>query len=335
MKRGISCALSALALALAGCGVTGADATAGPPPGGWPQPAGSEVTAAMCGLLTDADYEELGHDRRAKVSGAVDDQENSLDCRYRSGDDMTLSLQPTADFAKYVFAAGLTDHKDRLAGAHRPTGLVNAVVGAADESWFDDRTPGTAGAGPVAHELRLRRGSLILGITLSGVRGTKEKDPRSVLISLAGLVLRRLPHVGVTDTGTTHKIQYEVIGTGTAASIGWEDYTGIQGGGTVTNARLPWLRTIPVGSADGLQPATPTLRAQASSPTAKIACYVLADGVPVAAQRSTGSVDCRGTLPDSGGSRAQPASLRTRPDDARWGEAPSSGSPGPGQAQRY
>jgi len=36
MKRGISCGLSALVLTLTGCGMTGADATAGPPAGGWP-----------------------------------------------------------------------------------------------------------------------------------------------------------------------------------------------------------------------------------------------------------------------------------------------------------
>jgi hypothetical protein len=331
MKRGIAGGLSALALA--GCGVTGAGATAGPPSGGWPQPSGSQVTADMCGLLTDADYDKAGHDRRAKISGTVDGQANSLGCRYRSGDAMTLSLQPTADFAEYEFAAGLTDHRRRLAGSHRRSGLVSGVVGAADESWFDDSAPGTAG--PVAHELRLRRGSLILGITLGGVRGKGEKDPRGVLVGLAGLVLQRLPHVGAKDTGTAHKIQYEVIGTGTAASISWEDYTGIQGGGRLANTRLPWLHAIPVGAADGVQPATPTLHVEASSPTAKIACVILSDGVPVAARRSTGVVDCRGEVPDSGGSRAQPASLRTRPYDARRGEMSSSGSPGPSQARRH
>jgi hypothetical protein len=40
--------------------------------------------------------------------------------------------------------------------------------------------PATADARPVAHEIRVRRGALILGITLSGVRGKKEQDPRSV-----------------------------------------------------------------------------------------------------------------------------------------------------------
>lgn len=334
MKRGISCGLSALVLTLTGCGITGADAKAGPPAGGWPQPAGSHVTADMCGLLTGADYKKLGHDRRAKITGTVDDRQNSLDCRYQAGDDMTLSLQPTADFAKYAFDAALTDHKGRLAESHRRSDLVSGVVGAADESWFDYGTPGTAKAGPVTHELRLRRGALILAITLSGFRGKKEKDPRNVLISLAGLVLGRLPHVGAKDTGTPHKIQYEVIGTGTAKSISWQDYTGVQTGGQATNTRLPWLHAIPVASTDGVQPTTPTLRAEANSPKAKIACVILADGVPVAAKRSTGSVNCEGTLPDSGGSRAQPASLRAHPDDARWGEASSSGSPRPDRAQR-
>ena len=313
--RGVSGGLVALALMTTGCGLArGEDAAAGPPPGGWPQPSGSHVTESMCGLLTDADYASLGHHRRKNVTGSVNDRQNSLDCQYESTDDLTLSLEPTADFAKYAFAAGLKDHRGQLADGHRRSVLVRDVVGAADESWFDYWTLGTAEARPVAHELRLRRGALIIGITLSGVRGKREKDPRSVLVALANLVLRRLPHVGAADTGTAHKIEYEVIGAGRAKSVDWEDYTDIQSDGKVDGPRLPWVHVVPMASAEGVQPDSPHLRAEAASPKTRIACLIVVDGVPVAAQRSRGFVDCRGTLPDTDdGAKGQPAFSRSRP----------------------
>jgi hypothetical protein len=266
----------------------------------------------MCGLLTEADYAALGHDRQPRTSGSVNDHENTVDCRYRSADGMALTLEPTADFAHYVFAAGLTDHRARLAGTHRRSALLHDVVGVADESWFDYPVPGAAGARPVAHELRLRRGSLILGITLGGVRGAKEKDPKSVLIALAGLVLRRLPRVGVRDTGTGHKIEYEAIGTGRAKSIGWDDYTGIRNSGELANTRLPWLHVVPMATSDGMTPDAPSLRVEAASRTAKVGCLIVVDDVPVAARRPRrGTAACRGSFPDPGGGSppsVQPAS---------------------------
>jgi hypothetical protein len=325
MRRGTSSCLialgCALVVALTGCRLTGGVANAGPPPGGWPQPAGSRVTKEMCGLLTKADYAQLGHDRQPNVTDAVNDHENTVDCQYKSTDDMTLTLEPTADFAHYVFAAGLKDHKHQLTEGHRQPALASGVVGAADESWFDYWTLGTAEARPVAHELRLRRGGLILGITLSGVRGKKEKDPRSVLIALADLVLRRLPHVGAKDTGTAHKIQYGAIGPGKAKSIQWEDYTGIQGAGEVGNTRLPWLHTVPMASEDGVQPSSPSLRVEASSPSAKVGCVIVIDNVPVAAKKPTkGFADCQGEFPDTSAgsppSAGQPASFRQGPSPA-------------------
>lgn len=316
MRCGVSARLvaagCALLVALTGCRLTAAaDDDGGPPPGGWPQPAGGQITENMCGLLTDADYTRLGHVRRPKINSSVKTRANSLYCQYEGTDEMTLSLQPSADFAKYVFAAELKYHKDQLTENHRGSALVDGVVGAADESWVDYWGPGTAEARPVAHEIRLRRGALILGITLSGARGKREKDPRSVLVGLAGLVLRRLPHVGAKDTGTQHKIEYEAIGTGTAKSIDWADYTGVQNAGALANVRLPWLHMVPLATASGVQPDKLVLRVEARSPRAKVGCLIVLDGVPVAGERPRSHrAACEADFPvtDEGGD-AQPASF--------------------------
>jgi hypothetical protein len=306
----VGCALLA---ALTGCRVPAGHDAGGPPAGGWPQPAGNRVTDAMCGLLTNADYTKLGHVRRPKINSSVKSHYNSLYCQYQSSDEMTLSLQPSAEFAKYVFAADLNYHKAQLTENHRRSALVNSVVGAADESWVDYWGPDAADARPVAHEIRIRRGALILGITLSGVRGKSEKDPRSVLVDLAGLVLRRLPHVGAKDTGTQHKIEYDVIGTGKAKSIAWTDYTEAQNAGTVANVRMPWLHMVPMASMDGVQPDSLSLRVEASSPKTKVGCLIVVDGVPVAGVKPTPRyVACEAGFPDTGdgGGGAQPASFR-------------------------
>lgn len=316
MRRGISWRLVALGCALmvvlSGCELmAGGDKEPSPPLGGWPQPAGERVTEKMCGLLTKADYSRVGHDGKVKSSGTVNTTTNTVNCRYESADAMTLSLRPTAAFAKYVFAAGLADHKRQLTNRRQRSALVSDVVGAADESWFDNRTPATAGNGPVAHELRLRRGGLLLGITLSGTRGEKGKDPRSALVDLAGVVLRRLPHVGAKDTGTPHKIQYEVFGPygpGGAKLITWTDYTGVESSGQVTRVRLPWLHTVPMASFDGADPDIPMLHATAISPRAKIGCLIVVDGEPVAGRKPrAGYADCEGPFPDDGGTAKQPS----------------------------
>jgi hypothetical protein len=262
----------------------------------------------MCGLLTKADYAALGHVRRPSMSSMVHDSTNTLDCTYQSIDAMTLSLKPTAEAARYYFAADLEDHRRQLASGHRPSVLAKNVVALADESWFDNWAVGTAEQN--AHEIRVRRGALVLGITLSGVRGKKEGDPRSVLTALAELVLRRLPHAGTKDTGTNHKVEYEVVGLGRATSIWWEDFTGISSGGSVENTRIPWVRKVSMATAPGTRHNPPRLRVETASAKTKVGCLILVDGVPVAAQRPTagGLVECEGDLPeDDSGASAQPA----------------------------
>ena len=270
-----------VALALTGCAPATGSARSTPPPGGWPQPAGKWLTERMCGLLTKADYTSPGHARQP--SDTINALDNSVDCQYRAGDEMTLSLKSTAEFAKYVFGTGLQIHQDRLAAGHRRSELARDVVGAADESWYDvfTTTLGSTAANP---EIQVRRGALILDLTISGARG---KDPRGVLTKLAVLVLGRLPHVGAKDTGTTHTISYQASGAGRAGSVEWHDYGGVQDDRIVQNVGLPWVRTVQLATGGRLKPYYPTMWVKASSPDKKVSCRIVVDGVPEAAEPPT------------------------------------------------
>ena len=308
-----------LTLALAGCDPLAGSPAGEPPPGGWPQPAAGRLNSDLCGLLTKADYARLGHIRQSSMWSTVADGGDSLACQYRSNDELTLTLLPTAAYAEYVFATGLREHKDDLTRAHRTPGLADDVVGPADESWYD-RSLGSTDPTPEPHEIRVRRGALIVGVMLSGVRGKTEKDPRDVLIELSNLVLRRLPHVGAQDVGTNHKIEYEVVGSGRAATLKWEDYTGFTHSGSLSNPRLPWLRTIPMAVFPGAAASPLSLSVRASSPDKKVGCQITVDGTPVAADgMRKGHAYCESAFPDQpdmsdggDGSPAQPASTGPR-----------------------
>ncbi|GAB2846862.1 hypothetical protein GCM10027176_58230 [Actinoallomurus bryophytorum] len=304
-----------VALALAGCDPVGGWAGGEQPPVSWPQPAAGRLTSDMCRLLTKADYTRLGHVRQPNMWGTVAGN-NSLDCQYRANDELTLTLTPTAEYAKYVFATGLEEHRGDLARAHLTSDLADDLVGPADESWYD-RALGSTDPTPEPHEIRLRRGALIVGIVLGGVRGRTEKDPRQVLTELSNLVLRRLPHVGAQDVGTDHKIEYEVVGSGRAATLEWEDYTGFKHGGFLSKPRLPWVRTVQMAVPPGARAPDASLSVRASSRNAKVGCQVTVDGTPVAADgMRKGYAHCESPLPDGAdssdgggdGSPAQPAS---------------------------
>ncbi|MDN3353406.1 hypothetical protein [Actinomadura sp. DC4] len=290
----------ALLLALAGCGtkVTGGGGggaeAAGPPAGGWPQPVNGKLTTAMCGLLTDADYKKFGHDRLPSVSQKmVDGEPNAVDCLYTVQDDLYLSLQPTAEAAKLGFAARLKDHKDRLAEDQRPTVLATNVVQGADESWFDYWTLGTADSKFKEYELQLRRGALLVNITLSGLKGKTEQDPRTVLSGLAGLVLQRIPTVGKTDTGRTLKAKFTVIGPGRARQIIYNDPS-TQKSVTVKNVKLPWHVEKPLITL-GQPTVMLTLNALDSSPMAAVGCNISVDGQTVVQESpQMGLANCMG-----------------------------------------
>jgi hypothetical protein len=293
----------ALVTALAGCGSTGGGgskagggaASDGPPPGGWPQPENGRLTEGMCGLLTNTDYARFGHQRLPSVSVKRSESgANAVDCRYMTEDELALNLQPTSEAAKLVFAAELESHKKRLVSEKRESILATDMVQGADESWFDYWTLGTSAGQFKEHELQVRRGALIVSLTLSGIKGKNEKDPREVLAGLAGLLLKRIPDVGKTDTGVTHKVRYKVSGTGRAKTIRYSDPTG---GKLVErkNVPLPWSVELPMASL-GRQQVPLTLNALANGLMVAIGCSVSVDGKPVTEQppRIGGLALCQG-----------------------------------------
>lgn len=291
MKRAVLAVLAGV-LILAGCGSTGSGGSADSavPAGGWPQPADGRVGESMCALLTSGDYARFGHHRAPDVSPQVDVKTNALDCRSGTADEMTLALEPTAAYARYVFAAGLREHRAQVHSVP-----VTGVVGAADESWFDRWGMGSDDG---AHELRVRRGSLIVGLTLSGAG--HEKDPRAALVGLADLVLRRLPHVGAKDTGTTHRLTYQVTGADRAASVTFDDYAAANENGSAENARLPWLREVPVAFGPSVSPDPPVVDVNATTTTAKVGCRIILDDVVIAEEKPhEGYVACHGQWPES------------------------------------
>jgi hypothetical protein len=298
----------ALAVTLAGCGsLSGNDwgkakagakggatagsgaRSAGPPPGGWPQPENGRLTERMCGLLTDADYAKLGHRRLPSVSAKRSPTgANRVDCLFMTDDELSLDLQPTAESAKLVFAADYRNHKRRMAEDERQSILATSVVQGADTSWYDYATLGSDSGPYKEHELQLRRGSLLVGITLSGLRGKSEPDPRTVLAGLAALVLQRIPDVGKTDTGRTHQVKYEVLGTGRATSLNYNDPTS---GKSIKrkNVALPWRLVVPMGET-GRPVILLSLNAASIAPQAALGCRISVDGVPVAEQSPRGGL---------------------------------------------
>jgi hypothetical protein len=289
MKRGAA-VVCALVLALAGCGTklpgghSAAKASGGPPPGGWPQPVNGQLTTQMCGLLTDADYAKYGHERLPMVSEKRSDNEpNAVDCLHMTQDDLTLNLQPTAEAAKLTYDARLRDHKHRLVEDGRPTVLAENVVPGSDQSWFDYWTLGTANSKFTEYEIGVRRGSLIVSMILSGLKGKKEKDPRVVLSGLAGLVLQRIPSVGRTDTGKTQKARFSVTGPGRAKQIVYNDPATSK---TVTlkNVKLPWHVEKPLVTL-GSPMVMFTLNATSNSPMAALGCSISVDGQTVVVQQ--------------------------------------------------
>jgi hypothetical protein len=215
-----------------------------------------------------------------------------------TADELVLNLQPTARAARLAFAAGLRTHKRRITQDGRRSILATSVVPGADESWFDYWTLGSANSSRPEHELQLRRGSLLVGITLSGLRGKNEKEPRDVLVGLAGLVLQRIPDVGKTDTGVTHKVRYEVTGSGRARSIIYYDPAR---GRTVTlkNVRLPWRLTAALATT---QPQVPlNLNAATADPTAVIGCRISVDGKQINEQAPRGAITfCNASYSEQG-----------------------------------
>jgi hypothetical protein len=293
VKRGATLVALVLAATLTACGSgssggrksgSDSDSGGGPPKGGWPQPVNGQLTPQMCGLLTDDDYAKYGHERLPVVDQKrLDNQPNAIDCLYTTNDELTLSLQPTAEAARLQYDGGLSEHKQRLSEDDRPTVLATNVVPGADESWFDYWTLGTADSQFKEYEISVRRGSLVVGIVLSGIKGKNEKDPRTVLTGLAGLVLQRIPNVGRTDTGKTSKAEFAVAGEGRAHQIVYNDPTTGKTT-TLTNVKLPWHVEKPLVNTGQAQILL-SLNAVSATPLKAIGCNISVDGRTVVQQQ--------------------------------------------------
>ncbi|WP_157610316.1 MmpS family transport accessory protein [Spirillospora albida] len=293
-------ALGAL-LAVTGCtgggSQDGGDTEAKPPPGGWPQPENGKLTPEMCGLLTDADYRKYGHNRLSSEPGRRStNSANGIECTWTGGDYLTLDLQATAEDAKLFFRRYLDEHRERLRSDGRPTIIAQNVVPGADESWFDYWTIGSdPGERFVEHELAARRGALTVRLVLSGIKGDKEKDPRTVLSGLAALVLQRLPDVGTKDTGTRHQVRYEITGRpGTAKMITYLDPVDTKSV-TLRNVKLPWKKEFPVPAPQGGAPTPLSLTAtgDTSTITTVLSCRIVVDGQESASNTSPFSALCQ------------------------------------------
>jgi hypothetical protein len=211
---------------------------------------------------------------------------------YMTSDELYLGLQRNAESAKLTFANTLQDHKDRLAEDKRTSVLAQNVVPGAEESWFDYWTLGTESSPYKEYEVDVRRGSLLMTITLSGIHGKKETDPKTLLSGLAGLVLQRIPAVGKTDTAKTQKVRFVVIGPGRAKQIIYTDPSTLKSV-TLKNVKLPWHVDKPLVSMG--QPSAMLTVNAFNGGMATIGCSISVDGTTVVEQRpSFGLTTCTG-----------------------------------------
>lgn len=291
---------------LAACGggghPTGASPSGGPPPGGWPKPVNGKLTAAMCGLLTDADYEKYGHMRLSRLSAGRADTvgPNVVACGYQGDDNLELNLQPGILAAHLIFTEDTKRHKkERGAGAAAPS--VNVVPGA-DESWFDvagNNVPG----GQNEYELEFRRGALVATLQLGFLADKKQADPRTLLTGLATLVMKRTD-AGASGPGTFRTVHYRVTGHGVANSIQYTDPNTLQVK-EKKNVHLPWSKDIPyaergAGQMDVILSAIAFPKPPIPAPA--ITCSVTTEHRAPVTNTGTGSADCQGSLsPPSGG----------------------------------
>jgi len=289
-------------LFVAGCSFGGADAggPVGAPAGGWPQPEGGQLTAKMCGLVTLEDYKQLGHSQIVALKPGPADAmaSNAVTCSAPTADTLTLILQPTAEAAKIWYRSSLSGRKKRVSDPiekKRETILTENLVSEADESWFDYWVDSGSGDQYKDYELELRRGALVVGLVLSGVDTSKEKDPKGTLVKLAGRVLERLSDLGRTDSGTTPNVHLDVKGAGKATQIQYSvpdsEVT------TLQDVQLPWKLDVPMAD-HGKQPLNIVLSADAQGfPPIQLSCAITVDTKVIQQQQRAGIVNCQGHLP--------------------------------------
>ncbi|HZM81873.1 MAG TPA: hypothetical protein VFC19_39640 [Candidatus Limnocylindrales bacterium] len=276
-------------LALTGCQSDIGDATtAKPPAGGWPQPEGGKFTAAMCGLLTAADYKPLGHNLIGSLQLAPGkDSSNFVSCVGTLGEWLTLDLQPTAEAAKIRYDRSLESRKDTVVVEKQQSILAQDLLQGVDQSWFD-YGPAPSGTKPGNYQLRFRRGSLVASVEIDPVGDNSVKDPKAAVLTLAGLVLERIPEVGKADSGTTPKVRFEVKGNGRAFAI---NYNTDESGGSLKDVQLPWSIELPA-SDHGDSPVWLKVSANATASPLHLECSISVRATVVKQTKDVGIVLC-------------------------------------------
>jgi hypothetical protein len=287
-----------VALALFGCSPGGADeASPKAPAGGWPGLDNGQLTARMCGLLTKADYKQVGQNLVLPLEPSGGEQKassNSLSCVGTPGNWLRLELQPTAEAAKVRYEAELAQHKDSVVVEKYETVLAVDVFPASEQSWFDYANA-IAGSKPSDYQLVFRRGALLGTLVLDGVDLAKTKDPRDALVRLAGLVLDRAPDIGKNDTGTTPQIRFEMTGTGKTGHVSYFTNDLVKGV-DLTNVDLPWSVTVPVADHGDFEVSFNLSVAGDSKvyPPPSVSCTVSINGQVVMTQRNLLNALCSG-----------------------------------------
>jgi hypothetical protein len=287
IMRTVALSLAAM-LAFTGCMSDKDDDDANPPAGGWPQLEDGKLTGKICGLLTSAEYQELGHHKLLQVESMDEEgSSNSVSCWGGLGGRLVLDLQPTAESAKIRYDSELESHRRSVIVEKQATILADSVMQGADQSWFD-YGPGPEGSTPNDYVLNLRRGALLASLALNN---DEVKDPKQTIVRLAGLVLERIKDVGTTDAGTTPTVRLEVKGNGKASTIYY--LTHDHASKSVDNVDLPWSIELPM--ADHGKREVP-LDISATSSTAALplhlSCSISVRGVVVKQAQGFGIAQC-------------------------------------------
>ena len=226
----------------------------------------------MCGLLTNADYQKYGHQLLDLVS-SESDPANALSCDML-GDGSTCHCSrprrrpgwssPTAPAATpqaqgvrlHLGAGGQPGRHGRRELARRLGPLLGGSQGV---------------------HLEARRGSLVT-ITLRWFTGKKPADPKQ---ALPGLATRwswsGYRTLGKTDTGSTHKVKFEVLGTGKATSVSYGDPNKTEVV-DLKNVTLPWSVEVPFAVVYAKDYVPLTLTGTSNDYTHSLSCRITVDG---------------------------------------------------------
>jgi hypothetical protein len=283
----------AAALCLTACGGGDGGGAEGPAtPTAWPQPVDGTLTEAMCDVLTTDDFLSVGvHAMRWEDRGpAPQVSPNAVTCHALGGHFLTFNLQPAPESAELYFT-WMVEQDTRDGGV----GTAATAVPGADESWFT--------TGGDSSELLVRRGALIINLSVGFLHDDEDFDPAAAAATLLGQALERLPEVGRTATGRPHEMVMTVTGkNSTTAMVGYSgplDLTATQ-----ESVELPWSKTFRFPTF-GRPGTTINLNAAATTPPTLAAyplvtCVVTVDGVEEATGTPGPTTFCSGSFTEKG-----------------------------------